>query len=85
MIYDHVDYSVMMSQKGALLRGEIHLPDGKSMSTFEYSLSKSFLNLGYFMMEKEISPLSKCNSSQYEYSELSPTSFSYHQTMYMTL
>ncbi|KAI9276495.1 ankyrin repeat-containing domain protein [Umbelopsis sp. AD052] len=63
MIYDHVDYSVMMSQKGAMLRGKIHLPDGKSMSTFEYSLSKSFLNLGYFMMEKDISPHSKYNPS----------------------
>jgi hypothetical protein len=74
MIYDHVDYSVMMSQKGAMLRGQIQLPDGKSMSTFEYSLSKSFLNLGYFIMEKDISPLSKYDLSRCMSIEHSPIS-----------
>jgi hypothetical protein len=66
LIYDHVDYAVMMSQRGALLRSDIHLADGKSVSIFEYSLSKSFLNLGYFMIEKDISPQRKFDIVQME-------------------
>lgn len=57
--YNHVDYAVMISQRGANLRSDIYLADGTSKSIFEYSLSKDYINLGYFVVEKDASPQSK--------------------------
>ncbi|KAG2186273.1 hypothetical protein INT43_002711 [Umbelopsis isabellina] len=54
--YNHVDYAVMISQRGANLRSDIYLADGTSKSIFEYSLSKDYINLGYFVVEKDASP-----------------------------
>ncbi|KAM3589297.1 hypothetical protein VKS41_000165 [Umbelopsis sp. WA50703] len=56
LMYNYVDYAVMISQRGANLRSDIYLADGTSKSIFEYSLSKDYINLGYFVVEKKASP-----------------------------
>ena len=58
-MYNHVDYAIMLSQRGADLKTDIYLPDGNFKSIFEYSLSKDYINLGYFIVDKDIMPQSK--------------------------
>ncbi|KAG0181661.1 hypothetical protein DFQ29_007537 [Apophysomyces sp. BC1021] len=55
--YKHVDYSVMLCNSGASTTNELVLPNGKSISTFRHSLSHSFMNMAYLVMEKDISVL----------------------------
>ncbi|KAG0800420.1 hypothetical protein G6F22_002250 [Rhizopus arrhizus] len=53
----HVDYAVMLCNSGTSFKEKITLKNGKDMTTFGYSLSKSVINLAYLIMERGISLL----------------------------
>lgn len=56
-MYNHVDYSVMLGKKDAEVLRDVTLPNGNSLSTFNRSLSKSFMSLAYLIMEKGVKPI----------------------------
>ncbi|KAF7723583.1 hypothetical protein EC973_001824 [Apophysomyces ossiformis] len=57
LLHNHVDYSVMLCNSGALVTKDLVCPDGKQVSTFHYSLSLSIMNMAYLIMEKDKSIL----------------------------
>ncbi|RUS35018.1 ankyrin repeat-containing domain protein [Jimgerdemannia flammicorona] len=59
LIYDHVDYSVMLANKNAEVLRDLVRYNGDSLSTFNFSLSKSFMSLSYLIMEKGVSLIGK--------------------------
>ncbi|RUS22547.1 hypothetical protein BC937DRAFT_88542 [Endogone sp. FLAS-F59071] len=59
LMYNHVDYSVMLGNKDAEVLRDVTLPNGDSLSTFNRSLSKSFMSLAYLIMEKGVELIGK--------------------------
>jgi hypothetical protein len=51
---NHIDYSVMLCNFGASVKSDIVLKDGKSTSSFGFSLSKSLINVAYLIMNKGV-------------------------------
>ncbi|KAJ3055438.1 hypothetical protein HK097_010471 [Rhizophlyctis rosea] len=52
LLYRHIDFAVMLANRGAEVLQEVTQPDGSKLSNFKYSLSHKFMSLAYLIMEK---------------------------------
>ncbi|KAJ3279593.1 hypothetical protein HK104_001312 [Borealophlyctis nickersoniae] len=52
LLYRHIDFAVMLANRGAEVMRDVTQADGTKLSNFKYSLSHKFMSLAYLIMEK---------------------------------
>ncbi|KAJ3172436.1 hypothetical protein HDU88_005760 [Geranomyces variabilis] len=52
LLYHNVDYCTMLAKLGSRCGGIMCLPDGTTVTAFQYSLKHGFMSLAYMIMEK---------------------------------
>ncbi|KAJ3037243.1 hypothetical protein HDV00_001875 [Rhizophlyctis rosea] len=52
LLYRHIDYAVMLANRGAEVMRDITQAEGTKLSIFKYSLMHKFMSLAYIIMEK---------------------------------
>ncbi|KAI8907521.1 ankyrin repeat-containing domain protein [Powellomyces hirtus] len=63
LLYEHIDYAVMLAKLGSDVFGNVTLKNGDVVSTFRYALSRGFMSLAYMIMEKGLQFLKGVNDA----------------------